>query len=356
MKIGIIIGSLGYGGAERVTIRLAEWFIKKKYQVSIYTTMEPPLKEYVKPNRVVRYLCHKERGKISRIRKLRSTIKIDKPDVVIIMDTPMCVFAVPALIGLKIPYLVSERSYPKTNAIRRTTKYLAHFLMNFADGFIFQTEGAKQYYNKWIQKRSFIIKNPLVLSEMPMPYMGERTKRVVAVGRLIKAKNYPLLIEAFDSFVSEYPEYSLEIYGDGPERNKIKDKINGTYNKNKIILMGIKKDVLSKIQDAEIYVLSSDLEGMPNSLMEAMALGIPTISTNCPPGGPAALINNKVNGILIPVGNVIELRNSLKMLASNKDFRNKLSVNALKIREQVSIETIGIEWERAIKLITNCER
>jgi glycosyltransferase involved in cell wall biosynthesis len=353
MKLGIVIGSLGYGGAERVTVRLSEWFIKRQYQVSIYTTMTPPDQEYHISQKIKRFKCHLLGNGVSLIQCLRKTIKKDAPDIIIIMDTPMCVYAVPAILGLKIPFIVSERSNPNTDAIKRKTKILAHFLMKFADGFIFQTSGAQNYYDKAIQKRSSVIPNPIVLSEIPLPYRGERSKRIVAVGRLIPAKDYPFLLDAFDSFSSEYPEYTLEIYGDGADKEKIEIILSSLIHKDKVILMGAHSDVLEKIKNAEMYVLSSKLEGMPNALIEAMAIGLPSIATDCPSGGPADLIENKINGILIPVGDKEKLVAAFKELADNLNLRNTLSENAIKIRERLDIEIIGSQWEKNINGIVH---
>lgn len=351
MKIGIIIGSLGYGGAEKVTLRLAEWFIKKGNLVSIYTTMNPPEREYKLLEDINRYMCHTERRGLNLIKKLRNTIRNDRPDIIIVMDTPMCVYAVPALIGLRIPFIVSERSNPKTESIKKITKILSHILMKIANGFIFQTNNAKKCYSKYIQKKSYVIPNPLKIEDLPRPYNGKRTKRIVAVGRIVSAKNYPLLIEAFNEFNFKYPEYILEIYGDGKERNAIEELIKKMENRKNIHLKGIHSDVLEKICSAEIYVLTSDLEGMPNALIEAMAIGIPVISTDCPSGGPADLIENMKNGILIPTKNKKVLIDTLETLVTNIELQKKLSENGLEIRKRLDIENIGNIWLEKINKI-----
>ena len=127
-------------------------------------------------------------------------------------------------------------------------------------------------------------------------YIGERTKRIVAVGRLEAQKNYPLLIKAFYLISNEFKDYIVEIYGEGQERSELSKLINELNLNNRVLLMGRHSDVHERIKDASLYVLSSDYEGMPNALMEAMALGLPCIATNCSGGGPKTLITNEVNG------------------------------------------------------------
>lgn len=349
MKIGIIIGSLGFGGAERVSTRLAQWWHAQGLEVSFYTTMPPPEKEYSISSGIQRYYCHQASNPFGVMKRLRRILLADKPDVVIVMDTPMCVFAVPALLGTRVAFVVSERSDPKTASIKWATRILSRSLMHFAHGFIFQTHGAREYFSTSIQKRSVVLPNPLMVRELPSPFTGQRKKTVAAVGRLIPAKNYPLLIQAFTQFSSTHPEYTLEIYGDGSEKERIARRIMDSPVRHQIHLMGTRKDVLDRILDAGIFVLSSDFEGMPNALLEAMALGIPSISTDCPPGGPSDLINHNENGLLIPVGNAEELCKAMCQLADDPKLCNKLSQNSLSIRNRLDIEIVGAQWLLALQ-------
>lgn len=344
MKIGIIIGSLGLGGAERVVTRLTEWWCNKDIEVSIYTTMTPPQEEYTIPERAKRLYCHENGSGLKLIKTIRNVIRDDSPDIVVIMDTPMCVYAVPALLGLKIPFVVSERSAPNTNAIKKSTRYLSHFLMNFAQGYIFQTNGAKNYYNKRIQHRSVVIENPLNIECLPEPYTGKREKRIVAIGRHIKVKNYPLLIKAFEIFSEKNFGYNLEIYGDGPERPNIECLVAQSVVGSQIHIMGTHTDVLRMVNKASLYILSSDLEGMPNALLESMALGLPVISTDCPSGGPADLIENGKNGILVPVNDARAMAVAMETILENESLASNMGKAAFEIRNRLNIETVGVKW------------
>ena len=164
------------------------------------------------------------------------------------------------------------------------------------------------------------------------------------MGRLEKEKNFPLLIHAFSKFLLKHPDYKLIIYGDGSLRSdlhKLAEQMlpEGTYE-----LPGISNQILNKINGASMFVLSSDYEGMPNVLIEAMSLGIPVISTNCPSGGPEMLIDNTVNGILIPVADVEALFNAMCMIVENEDLAEQLSLNALKIKEKLNSDNVLPRW------------
>ena len=344
MKIGIIIGSLGLGGAERVTVNLSEWWTERGHSVSIYTTMKKPKNEYGISNEIRRFECFDASGKFAIIKKLRKILSTDQPDIVLVMDTPMCVVAVPALLGLKIPFVVSERSAPGTTAIKTATKLLSHTLMRFADGFVFQTNDAKNYYSTAIQAKSIIIPNPLLSDRLPEVFLGERDKKVVAVGRLIPAKNYPLLFEAFSLFSKNHTDFRLEIYGEGVLHETLQRQIDTNYADCNITLMGASDDVLDRIKDAAIFVLSSKIEGMPNALIEAMALGIPSISTDCPSGGPKDLIVPDENGILVPNDNASALAEAMQRLADHAELSHRLGKNAVQIRQKLDINVTGQAW------------
>lgn len=352
MKIGIIIGSIGYGGAERVAVRLASWFEKCGHDISIFTTKNAPQNEYSVPDSIKRYQCVTDKGRLQLVLSLRENIKKEGPSAVIVMGTPMCVYAVPALAGLGIPFIVSERSSPQNANIKSSTRVLSRKLMNMADYFVFQTTDAKGFFSEKIQRRSTVIANPIVAEEFTTPYTQERDEKIVAVGRLIKEKNYPMLISAFEIVSKIHSQYRLEIFGDGPEKENIQKLIDTKGLQSKVKLMGLRSDLLKCINDASLFIMSSDFEGMPNALIEAMALGLACVSTDCPCGGPADLIENGVNGILVPVSNVDSLAKAVDDLLNSPAKRNLLGKNAAEIKNRLDIDIIGKQWLDVINEIT----
>lgn len=350
MKIGIIIGYLGIGGAERVAANLANWFTADGDTVVFFCTKKPAEKEYIIAKSIVRHFCYAG-SKLSIISNLRKSLKKERPDIVLVMGTPMCVYAIPALASLGIPTVVSERSAPQNAKIKKATRKWSNFLINFAQAYVFQTTGAKSYFNKRIQDKGYIIPNPLVVKELPSPYKGERTSSFVAMGRLVREKNYPLLISSFVKFHEKHPEYSLEIYGDGNQREMLEGLINSANCEGYISLCHARNDVLEHVKDAAAFVLTSDLEGMPNALIEAMAIGLPCISTDCPSGGPADLIQNGINGILIPVNNEKALVDALSRIVEDKDNSDRMGKEAIKIRNDLDIDIIARKWKEVFQTV-----
>ena len=157
-------------------------------------------------------------------------------------------------------------------------------------------------------------------------------------------KNQAFLIKTFDQIKDKYPEFKLEIFGEGPERENLQLLIDQLKLNDRAYLMGRKQNIIDYIQDASIFVLPSNSEGMPNSLLEAMALGIPSISTDCPIGGPAVIIRNNENGILVPMNDQKELINAIEKILNDKGFANKISANGIMIVNDFETEKICEEW------------
>ena len=171
---------------------------------------------------------------------------------------------------------------------------------------------------------------------------------IIASGRLNKQKNYYLLLDVFEEISSIFKSYKLEILGKGPLEDDIKRYANKKNCSDRIIFSGYVDNVKEHMKKAEVYVLSSDYEGMPNSLMEAMALGLPCVSTDCPCGGPKYLIENNVNGVLVPVNDVQKMVDALKTILNDKDLSFKLGKEASKIKEKLNPEVIYSKWEKTI--------
>ena len=191
-----------------------------------------------------------------------------------------------------------------------------------------------------MQKKMVVIPNPIDLS-LPEPVNGPRSKSVVFVGRLHKQKNPELLLTAFSEFVHEFTEYTLHIFGQGELEEELKSKVISLGIEDKVVWHGFCKDVRAQIVAAGMYVLSSNYEGISNSMLEAMAMGIPVIATDCPIGGSAVYIENEINGIIIPVGGKDNLIEAMKKLAADKEFAQKISYNGAKVREKYPIGLIA---------------
>ena len=219
------------------------------------------------------------------------------------------------------------------------------FLYDKADGFVFQTPDAQRWFSEKMQNKSVIIPNPVDERFLREPYGGEREKRIVTVGRLVSQKNQKLLLKAFREFHEQYDDYVLEIYGDGPLKKELEEYAKKNGIEDNVKFMGEVQDIKSAIYKAKMFVLTSDYEGMPNALMEAMAMGLPCISTNCRIGGPAYLIKDGINGILVKTGDKIALNSAMGRIAEDEKFANEIALSASGSMQNLSLEKIDEKWK-----------
>lgn len=353
MKIMFVLGSMGKGGAERVIANLSNNFIQK-YQVTIVTTRSCE-SMYKLDDRINVLLLDQGKKKkslifrtLKRIFRLRKIIKTENPDIIVSLLPEPTFRAMIAKAFLHKKTIISVRNDPNREYNSLIKKILVKVLYTRADGFIFQTDDAKKWFSKKIQNKSTIIPNPINEDFICTPYNGKREKTIVNVGRLSDQKNQQLLIEAFAEVHKKHSDYILKIYGDGVLKPELEDLISKLNISEGVKLMGETNNVKGEIQKAGIFVLSSNYEGMPNALIEAMALGIPCISTDCPCGGPKFLFDNEKRGLLFPVGDKESLIKSIELLINNSDKAKELSIEGRKIVDVLNPTTISNKWEEYI--------
>lgn len=346
-KIVIVTRNMYAGGAERVIAQLANYFAAQGIDCKIVTIDNErvlyELDAAIEIMPIGKKASNKFVDKLGRYIALRRMIKKEKPDTVLSMPEDIGVYVILTLLGTGIPVFVSERNNPWVMPNVKVTRLLRCLMYPFATGLIFQTEMAKSFFPKRIQKKGIVIGNPVDSSRIPNLFTGERRKVIVGAGRLDNQKNFHLLINAFAIFIKEEPDYSLTIYGEGRLRVELEVLICDLGLKEKIQLPGRKNDLLELLNDAAMFVLSSDYEGMPNVLIEAMCMGMPVISTDCPSGGPKELIRNGENGILVRVNDKEQMAEAMKACIIKENYL-KFSQNAIKIKEKMTCEKVFEDW------------
>lgn len=359
MKIVFFIPSLGSGGAERVVSVLASEFAQRGHDVHIAMLANRNLYYPLIESVSIHYLdCEKDLGLpvikryLKRLSKIRHLTRTISPDVVISFMAETNIDVCLALVGIRMPIIVSERNDPAIDPASRAKQWLRRLAYLKPAHFVFQTPDAQAYFSRRIQKRSSIILNPLS-SNLPKHFIGEREPRIVSVGRLHSQKNITLLLTAFAEVVKKYPQYSLEIYGEGPLEERIKEKIHEMNLQEKVLLKGFCKDVHQKIVAASMFVMTSDYEGMPNALLEAMAIGLPCISTDCPCGGPRMLIQSGINGQLVPVADEKLLIQAMEYYADHPDKAKQMGMLASDVAKLASSDSVLAQWEICIKRIVS---
>lgn len=346
MRIVFSIAHITIGGAQRVCINLIKWLQKNTSSEILLLVGSKLVVDDLQYD--VTGINHKylPKGTINKIKYIRREVKKFHPDIYVTFGVPSCLFDIPATIGLMLRHIVCERNDPAHFAGKTSTKIVSRLLMRLANGYVFQTKGAQDYYGGNIARNSVVIPNPVFdVENLPTePYNGESTKTIVSVGRLNPQKNYLMLINAFKIISEKHPEYRLIIYGEGPERAKEEALIRELNIEDRVLLPGTTKNVYDSIHKASIFVLSSDFEGMPNALMEAMVMGLPCISTDCPCGGPSDLIRNNEDGILIPVNDKNALVNALEYMIDNPEKAKQMGKNAMDIRKRLSVDSVCSMW------------
>lgn len=346
-KIIIVTRSMYAGGAERVIAQLTKYFDSIKIECKIITIDDEEilydLPRTVEVIAIGQKSSNKVIDRLKRYKLVRQIIKNNKPDLVLSMPEDIGIYVIPCLLGTGIPLVVSERNNPWIMPDKKVTRILRRLFYPYVEGVIFQTESAASFFDKRIQQKGIVLNNPLDDSRIPLQYQGKRSKVIVGAGRLDKQKNFKLLITAFSEFYKENKDYKLIIYGEGSQRTELENLASDLLEDNSYSFPGRDSNLLEKINDSAMFVLTSDYEGVPNVLIEAMAMGMPVISTDCPPGGPKMLINNKSNGLLVPVDNVTALVKAMNEL-TDIEYSTYLANNALKLRKTLSDTKVYEDW------------
>lgn len=355
-KIALFISSLQKGGSERVMVNLAEYFNSSKYEVILVTQYKRD-NEYDVPNGVKRIYSEPDLNELPgnrignfvvRYKALRRIWKEHKPDVIMSFLGKNNMMAIITSAFLPVKVAVSVRGEPTMEYEGRLMQMISKLLFGFADAVILQTKQAKEFFPKRVKKKAVVLPNPLNEAFIGRIPAKSRQDLVTAVGRLDENKNFAMLIRAFSSIADEFPNTRLVIYGEGESRKKLEALIRENKMQDRISLPGVVSDVASHIESSKVFVLTSNTEGMPNSIMEAMALGIPVISTDCPCGGPAELIESGVNGILVPVGDAQKLSEALREVLGNPEYAQSLGENAHKITKELHPDKVNKKWESCL--------
>ncbi len=283
-----VCDTMGSGGAERVISILSNSFVSKEHNVSILMIGSDASKPFYSLSNKIEliHLSREKLGVFKKAKKIKKVIIENKPDIVISFLSYVCIYVWWALRHTKIPYIVSERNDP--NHRGRLKQYLLNKSFKKAKGCVFQTEDALNWYSKVSKDKSVIIHNPVSLDYYPNK-IPEIKKQVLYVGRLNEQKNCSMLIEAFKLFEQKHPGYIFKMYGNGPLESELKKQIIDSQLENKVIIAPSSKTWQKDEYCSLMFVLGSKFEGMPNVLAEALALGIPSVSTDCTIGGPKEL-------------------------------------------------------------------
>lgn len=341
-KVVFVCNHLYGGGAEKVLVTLANYFDKCNYEVSIIVF--DGKKRYLLNSSIKVVDIGDSNSLFLQAKRIEQTLN-NHPDVVISFEYFVNLCTIVACRKMKCKVIVSERNDPARVGAGLLKNRLRNFLYRKCTVLVCQTIDAQNYFPSYIKKHSTVILNPIE-NNLPVRWEDKRKNEIVTFCRLNSQKNISLLIRSFEEFEKSHPKYKLEIFGDGEDFGKLKKLITSMNLQEKVHLNPARPDIHRRVLQSAMFVSCSNYEGLSNSMLEAMAIGLPTICTDCPCGGARMVIHSGENGLLVPVGSKEALVLAMSKIADNPDFAEKLSKNAEMIRDKLSVEKIASEWEK----------
>lgn len=343
MRIGIIIGDMTMGGGgERVAATLSNFFSSKGHIVYLYHYARGNKFDIDKDVNLISILNSESKWikrKFERILGTRNELKKTNLDVLITLGWANSIYGA-MFCDNNTKLIASERSDPFSEPKIKAFRLLRNWAYNKSDVLVCQTNIAKKCFPK---ANGVVIMNPL-RTDLPEPYLGKRRNAVVTYCRIAQQKNIPLLLKAFKFFHNLHKEFTLEIYGNGPLEGEMHRLASFLGVDRYVTFKPFMRDVHNIIKDAYMYVSSSDYEGLSNSMLEAMAIGMPVISTDCPIGGARMVIRSGINGMLVPVGDVKKMTSAMCRMADDTEFAYLCGKNAQEIKTMLSVENICNKW------------
>ncbi len=349
MNICFLHNSMNAGGAERTIAHLSDYVAEQGHSVTILTFSNTP--SFYRLNSKVSHIPLSRKYKSRNIfhaifHNIHSFIiyhkvfKRLKADIVICFGYEGMLLSWLARYGLKYKIVGSERNNPvklNNDFWSKNRKGIARL----CDGFLFQTDGVKKYFSKYTQRNSIVLPNSINVDDFKIYDKNDVIrKNICAVGRLEPQKRYEDLIQAMNIVTQKHPEVHLDIYGDGRLRTVLERQVSELSLQNNITFHGRCSSILEKYREHKIFVLSSEFEGMPNVLIEAMASGCACVSTNCD-FGPSELIENGKNGFLVSVHDYKAMAEKICELLDNEYLCKKIARLVLSIRRTHNIDNIG---------------
>ena len=367
MHVLFYINSLVAGGAERVLSKLASHCAEAGLTVTVVTqktvdtdhyTLHPNITRYsTESGNTARHLLHGVINNLRRITRLRALIRSEQPDCVVAFMNTANTVATLAALGTGVPVIISERNYPPTKQmswLRERVQRLAH---KWARTLVVQTERTRAWYEKHERLHHIeVIPNgislplPRVLPHvMPEEHVPHDKRVLLCVGRLDAQKQPAVAVEVFQQAQLE-EDWLLVWIGRGDST------LLPGYNEGKLAGRVVWLPAVGNIQDwyerADVYMSTSAHEGFPNSLLEAMACGCPSLAFDCPTG-PAEIIQDGHNGILVPADHVADMVQALRKVTSDPELRDQLAANAPAVMDDFSDEQVHDQWRKLFNTCAN---
>jgi len=297
-------------------------------------------------------------NKVRRLIALRRAIRELSPDVVLSFLPHVNVAAVIAARGLELSVVVSERTYPPAMPLGAALERLRRWVYPSASAVVVQTAQAQEWLARCCPKaRGHVIANPVMYPlpagepVVPPAAVASNGRRLVlAVGRLSEEKQFDCLMEAFGALAAGCPEWDMVILGEGPERERLEAQRDHLGLSGRVHLPGRAGNPGDWYARVDLYVMSSRFEGFPNTLVEAMAYGLPAVSFDCETG-PADIIRDGVDGYLVSLDEGVQgLACAMERLMGDEEKRRQMGHAATAVRERFSMGRVMADWDEVLGL------
>lgn len=342
------------GGTERSTSAIAEAIaaFSEKYEVILLSLSGNNIPFFPAKN-VKYYSLFKKKYRFKLlfpfvILRLLYFLKREKVDVLIDVEVILSFYSfLPAKL-LRIKHIVWEKFNYNANLGLKIRNYTRRLAMKYADKIVVLTKKDKECYEQNINDKSKIVQIYNPVRTIPEKTSDLSSKKIIAVGRLAYQKGYDFLLPAFKKVTDKYPEWKILIVGGGEDKEKLLKLSSELGLTDKVIFTGAVKNVESYYLESSIFVMSSRFEGFPNVLLEAISFGLPIVSFDCP-CGPAEIIENGVNGFLIPAEDIIQLAAKMETLIDSSTLRHQMGQASVKLSEKFYLEKIVKKWLKIIE-------
>jgi len=357
MKIAFVIDDLGDGGAERVLGILTGGLARRGARVYVYGVGAAEgspvyeLDENVSFTHFSRFDKKKRFILPRRIIALRREIKSTAPDVVVGFMSHNAIKASIACLGLGTPVVYRMAAAPQWEAGFPLIRLGMAVFFPFAKGVVYQSRSQQTFFRNRGKRREAVIMNPI---DETSHWYEEKTycgTRVVAVGRLSDVKNFSMLLKAWAVLAPGFPEWTLDIYGEGERRTELECERKALAVEDSVKLPGFTNSIADRLFEASVFVMTSDAEGLPNALLEAMCMGVACVTTDFDGGAAKILVEDGVNGLIVPRANCEALTLAVSRLLEDESLRRKLGKNATGIRQRVRTEAVLEQWEEFLGLV-----
>ncbi|PKN08875.1 MAG: glycosyltransferase family 4 protein [Deltaproteobacteria bacterium HGW-Deltaproteobacteria-8] len=353
------------GGAEGIFARLAGSLAARGHSITLFTLDDGSVPPFYALHPRIRHraldLARTSNGPLAaifanlgRVRALRQAIASafdgQPPQAVLSFMDATNVLTLLA-VGRSLPVVVSERVHPAHYDINLFWRSLRRMAYPRAAAVAVQTLGVAEFFPPRIRALCHVLPNPVTAPETEGPTPDMHRPLLLGMGRLDRQKGFDLLLTAFGRLAAHFPDWTLAILGEGPERERLERQRVSLGLADRILLPGRLNAPGGVLRKADLFVLSSRFEGFPNALCEAMACGLPAVAFNCP-SGPAEIVRHEVDGLLVPPGNVEELTDALSRLMGDETLRRSFAEQAPNILERFGLEKVLDMWETILMHIT----